>query len=164
MTLLVFSPQSLASEFFFILCSMQLTVVISGEDCYGWEVHWLIRFILSVLKVSLPTCSVQWCFFCFQMLMMLPNYLCGTTKCWRQARPFWFHWSDVGTFHKRWLWSWKPMLGSKLWDIFPRPRDPGTIIAFAEHSESVVSVITSLQCTAIACANIYFSDANKSVE
>lgn len=24
---------------------MQLTVIISGEDCYGWEVHWLIRFI-----------------------------------------------------------------------------------------------------------------------
>lgn len=25
--------------------SMQLTVIILGEDCYGWEVHWLIRFI-----------------------------------------------------------------------------------------------------------------------
>ena len=50
-------------------------------------------------------------------------------------------------------------------EIFlPRPRDPGTIVVSAEHSESVVSVIMSLQCTVIACANIYFSDANKSVE
>jgi hypothetical protein len=45
-----------------------------------------------------------------------------------------------------------------------RPCDSGTIVASAEHSESVVSVIMSLQCTIIACANIYFSDANKSVE
>jgi hypothetical protein len=50
-------------------------------------------------------------------------------------------------------------------EIFlPRPRDPGTIVASAEHSESVVSVITLLQYTVIACANIYFSDANKNVE
>lgn len=50
-------------------------------------------------------------------------------------------------------------------EIFlPRPRDPGTIVASAEHSESVVSVIMLLQCTIIACANIYFSDTNKSVE
>lgn len=50
-------------------------------------------------------------------------------------------------------------------EIFlPRPRDPETIVASAEYSESVVSVIMSLQCTIIACANIYFSDANKNAQ
>jgi hypothetical protein len=63
MTLLVFSPQSLASEFFFILCSMQLTVVISGEDCYGWEVHWLIRFIPLCVESELANLFTAVMFF-----------------------------------------------------------------------------------------------------
>jgi hypothetical protein len=35
--------------------SMQLTVIILGEDCYGWEVHCLIRFVPLRVEIELAS-------------------------------------------------------------------------------------------------------------
>lgn len=69
MTLLVYSPQvSPLLVNFLILSSMQLTVIISGEDCYGWEVHWLIRFLPLRVESELANLfSAVMFFLCFQM-------------------------------------------------------------------------------------------------
>ena len=50
--------------------SMQLTVIILGEDCYGWEVHCLIRFVPLRVESELASLfsAVRDVFFlCFEM-------------------------------------------------------------------------------------------------
>jgi hypothetical protein len=47
---------------------MQLTVIILGEDCYGWEVHCLMRFVPLRVESELANLfSAVMFFLCFEM-------------------------------------------------------------------------------------------------
>ena len=74
-TLLAYSPiKILAVRNVFILCFMWLEVMISGEDCYGGEVHWLIRFI--PLRVE------------SEFLSLFNTVMFSLSKCWHWYLTF----------------------------------------------------------------------------
>ena len=84
---------------------MQLTVIISGENCYGWEVHWPIRFIplcveseLANLFSALMFFYVSKCEFCCLTIVSCKNLqalLHASVDCRRKLVVDWVASTDL---------------------------------------------------------------------